>query len=102
MNSRKLTRPVGRPRLHPHLREPSRLLCGAQIKEFRAAVDISQEGLARLMQVNSKSIYYWERGDFPPTDVMWAAFVRVRRNYQQKLRRQGKDLDGGPVIEDKS
>lgn len=60
----------------------------------------SRAELGRLMKVSEKSIYYWERGEFTPTPLAWAAFIRVRRNHVQKLKRQGKDLDGGPVMEE--
>lgn len=63
---------------------------------------MSRDRLADLMRVTSKTLYYWERGDFLPSRSLWAVFVRVRRNYQQKLRRQGRDVDGGPVMEEKS
>jgi len=102
MVTRQLTRRVGRPTLYPHLREPSRLQCGVQIKVFRDSVGLSRARLARLMNVSEQSIINWERGTCPPVPALWANFVRVRRNYQQKLRRQGKDLDGGPLMGDKS
>ena len=79
------------------MREPSCLGRGAEMKAFRASVGLSAGRLARLMSVSGQSVYNWERG-FVPSAVVWAAFVRVRRNYKQKLRRQGKDLDGGPLM----
>jgi DNA-binding XRE family transcriptional regulator len=98
MANRELVRRVGRPTLYPHLREPSRLQRGAEIKAFRASVGLSAHRLARLMHVSGQSVYNWERGVSHPVSGLWANFVRVRRNYQQKLHRQGKDLDGGPAM----
>jgi DNA-binding XRE family transcriptional regulator len=102
MANRELVRRVGRPTLYPHLREPSRLQRGAEIKAFRASVGLSAHRLARLMHVSGQSVYNWERGVSLPVTSLWVVFLRVKRNYKQKLRRQGKDLDGGPVMEDKS
>jgi DNA-binding XRE family transcriptional regulator len=102
MATRELVRRVGRPTLYPHLREPSRLQRGAEIKAFRASVGLSAHRLARLMHVSGQSVYNWERGVSLPVTSLWVVFLRVKRNYKQKLRRQGKDLDGGPVMEDKS
>lgn len=98
MTERELARRPGRPTLYPHLREPSRLKCGAEIAEFRASVGLSRVRLARMMFVTEQSIINWERGYSVPVRPLWKTFVRVRRNYKQKLRRQGKDLDGGPVM----
>jgi hypothetical protein len=55
--------------------------------------------MAEKLFVSAVSICYWEHGRIEPSRVTWAAFCRVKRNYQQRLRRQGKDLDGGPVME---
>jgi hypothetical protein len=62
----------------------------------------SGANLARLMSVTETAIYYWEHGKFEPSKVVWASFCRVRQNYRRKMKRLGKDLDGGPVMGDKS
>ena len=100
MGERQLVRRLGRPRLYPHLRDPRHLPLASEIKEFRQSVGLSQFRLAQLMQIDEWTVYWWERGH-TPSRALWSVFVRVRRNYQQKLRRQGKELDGGPLMEEK-
>jgi DNA-binding XRE family transcriptional regulator len=62
---------------------------------------LSRPALADLMCVSKQAIYYWEHGKFEPSKVVWASFCRVRANYRRKMKRQGKDIDGGPIMEGK-
>jgi ribosome-binding protein aMBF1 (putative translation factor) len=108
--SRELRPPKGRPRknfaqrqqrqkrLHTVVSDRVRGKLGEQIYEFRISLGLSRANLARLMTVTETAIYYWEHGKFEPSKVVWASFCRVRENYRRKMKRLGKDLDGGPVM----
>lgn len=73
---------------------------GTKIRNFRASAGLSQAALGKLMHVSLYSIYWWEIGSHEPTEVTWKAFQRVQRNWRQKLRRAGVDVDGGPFMEE--
>ena len=75
---------------------------GEQLYEFRISMAMTRCELAELMFVTPTAIYLWEHGKFEPSKVVWASFCRVRKNYRRKMKRLGKDLDGGPVMGDKS
>jgi DNA-binding transcriptional regulator YiaG len=107
---RELRASPGRPRTHfaCNEREAKRVyvavahkergLRGAQIYEFRASMGMSRRQLAREMHVTGQAIYLWEHGQFEPQELAWAAFLRVRENYHRRMKRAGKDLDGGPLM----
>ena len=59
-----------------------------EIFEFRRAVGMKRSDLARRMFTYDQVIFCWECGHHEPSRSMWAHFVRIRRNYRQKLRRQ--------------
>lgn len=112
--SRDLKPPRGRPRINPAQRERRekrvqtlvadavRGRLGEQLYEFRISTGMTRCELAGLMFVTSTAIYLWEHGKFEPSRVVWASFCRVRRNYRRKMKRFGKDLDGGPVMRENS
>jgi DNA-binding transcriptional regulator YiaG len=112
--SREISLPRGRPRRTPvvfraypakvftRIADYERGPLGQQVYEFRMAVGMKRSVLARKMFTSDRLVFYWESGHHEPKKPMWAHFVRIRRNYRQKWRRQGKDLDGGPIMEDKS
>jgi ribosome-binding protein aMBF1 (putative translation factor) len=66
--------------------------------QFRKYAGWSRNKLAQQMRCTSMSISLWETGQIIPGTMAWSQFTRVRRNYRQKLRRQGVDLDGGPLM----
>lgn len=110
--SRDLKRPRGRPRINFAQRErrEKRVLAnvadatrgklGQQLYELRVSMGMTRCELAELMSVSSTAIYLWEHGRLEPSKVVWASFLRVRNSYRRKVKRFGKDLDGGPLMED--
>ncbi len=73
---------------------------GQQLYELRVSMGMTRCELAELMSVSSTAIYLWEHGRLEPSKVVWASFLRVRNSYRRKVKRFGKDLDGGPLMED--
>jgi DNA-binding XRE family transcriptional regulator len=92
-------RKTSRPYVPVETRQPGPR--GKEIYEFRKRLGWTRCFMAEKLFVSAVSICYWEHGRIEPSRVTWEAFCRVKRNYQQRLRRQGKDLDGGPVMEEK-
>ena len=72
-----------------------------EIYLFRCWSGLTRWQLAKSMHVSEVAIYLWERGSGEPTEIFWRSFLRIRNNYRLKLRRLGKDLDSGPVMEEK-
>jgi DNA-binding transcriptional regulator YiaG len=68
------------------------------IYQFRKSLGFSRKVLGELIGVSWFAIYYWEHGKGKPHLVSWRAFLRVRANYKRKMKKIGKDLDGGPVM----
>jgi DNA-binding transcriptional regulator YiaG len=112
--SREIRRGVGAPRKHFIPRKASeprtlrsvddvvRSQRGEEIFRFRKSMRMSRESLAGFMSVHVDSIVNWEFSQNEPKNLAWASFLRVRENYRRKMKRLGKDLDGGPVMGDKS
>jgi hypothetical protein len=73
---------------------------GQQIYEFRMFLGLTRSALAKLMYVSLPSVVLWELGKIEPKELAWRSFCRVRHNYRLKMKRFGKDLDGGPVMGD--
>jgi len=71
------------------------------IYRFRKAFGLSRPEFGRLLGVSWLAIYNWEHGKRDPQRLAWNAFLRVRTAYRRKMKRLGKDLDGGPVMEEK-
>lgn len=73
---------------------------GAKVYSFRMRAGLSITALGKMMHAHPQSIYLWECGKVEPGDMAWNQFQRVQRNWAQRLRRFGVDLDGGPVMEE--
>jgi DNA-binding XRE family transcriptional regulator len=71
---------------------------GEAVYRFRRLMGWNRGELARLIGVDIDSVVHWEFGDNEPKRLAWQAFCRVRLNYRRKMKRLGKDLDGGPVM----
>jgi hypothetical protein len=107
---RELSRPAHRPRQNFSVAErkaPRRYTAvserirgdlGQQIYDFRKFGGLTRVALAKKMFVSETSIFFWESGEFEPSRIAWASFSRVRQNYRRKMKKMGKDLDGGPLI----
>jgi hypothetical protein len=112
ITGRELSPPRGRPRVNFDVktRRPPRIQrspgdittrgpLAEEMYQFRTWCGWTKERFAELLLVSPKAIYYWEFGIHEPTRIVWASFVRVRKNYRQKLKKAGVDWDGGPLME---
>lgn len=109
MGSRELKQPKGHIRINlPIVRKTNRPYVfvgtrvrrprGQEIFEFRSAMGLTRTELCRMMRVSLPSLVLWESGKFEPKELAWHSFKRVKRNWLQRIRRSGKDLDGGPAM----
>jgi ribosome-binding protein aMBF1 (putative translation factor) len=72
---------------------------GEEIYAFRKVTNWSRPELARRLRVNPDSVVHWEFGMHEPSDRIWRDFLQMRRNLRARLKREGMDLDGGPLME---
>jgi hypothetical protein len=93
---------VGPKRMQNSVENAVRSDKGEDIYHFRRAIGFGRRELGELLGVTWFPIYCWEHGKGQPSPLAWQAFCRVRANYRRKMKRLGKDLDGGPVMGDKS
>jgi len=56
------------------------------VKEFRAAVGLSQENLARRLGVSWLSVNNWEAGRTKPSQMACAALLRFKRTVERARR----------------
>ena len=45
-------------------------MTGEELREWRARLGMSQEELARLLEVTRQSVYMWEKGDTRPPGML--------------------------------
>jgi hypothetical protein len=68
------------------------------IYRFRQFLGMSRDAFGALLGVSWWAVMYWEHGKGEPHKLAWASFCRVRANYRRKMKKIGKDLDGGPAM----
>jgi hypothetical protein len=76
------------PRVFTSIADRERGPLAKELYDFRMWTGMKRSVLARKMIVSGQVLFNWESGVNEPTPSLWAHFVRIRRNYRQKLRRQ--------------
>jgi len=74
------------------------MMLGTRLAEIRQALGLTQEGLARLLDMSGKTVYNWERGTQPvPRSVeylltLWLKNPQRLRTYKRRSDKLKLDI----------
>lgn len=64
---------------------------GAELREWRSRLGMSQEELARRLDVTRQSVYMWEKGDTKPPGMLRLALRWLEQECGVKPKEMGDD-----------